>query len=102
MFKLLALLLSGAKFGKLLTTGGTMLVSLVVYAWIYGWRYAAGFIALLFVHEMGHFIAARHKGLNVGAPTFIPFVGAWVEPGLLALRQWAALWPVRPRARRKP
>lgn len=79
MLKLLALALSGAKFGKLLTTGGTMLVSLVVYAWIYGWRYAAGFVVLLFVHEMGHFIAARHKGLNVGAPTFIPFVGAWVE-----------------------
>ena len=79
MLKLLALLLSGAKLGKLLTTGGTMLISLVVYAWLYGWRYAAGFIALLFVHEMGHFIAARHKGLNVGLPTFIPFVGAWVE-----------------------
>ncbi|MBW8722735.1 MAG: site-2 protease family protein, partial [Polaromonas sp.] len=79
MLKLLALLLSGAKFGKLLTTGGSMLISLVVYAWVYGWRYAAGFIALLFVHEMGHFIAARYKGLNVGMPTFIPFVGAWVE-----------------------
>ena len=79
MLKLLALLLSGAKFGKLLTTGGTMLVSLVVYAWVYGWRYAAGFIALMFVHEMGHFIAARYKGLDVGLPTFIPFVGAWVE-----------------------
>jgi hypothetical protein len=66
MFKLLALLFTGAKFGKLLVTGGSMLVSLVVYAWIFGWRYAAGFIGLLFVHEMGHFIAARHKGLNVG------------------------------------
>jgi Zn-dependent protease len=77
--KLLLLLLSGAKFGKLLTTGGTMLVSLVAYALIFGWRYAAGFVALLFVHEMGHFIAARQKGLDVGAPTFIPFVGAWIE-----------------------
>jgi len=79
MFKLLMLLLSGLKFGKLLTTGGTMLISLVVYAWIYGWRYAAGFIALLFVHEMGHYIAAKQRGLNVGAPTFIPFVGAWIQ-----------------------
>ncbi len=79
MIKLLLLLLSGAKFAKLLTTGGTMLISLVVYAFIYGWRYAAGFVALLFIHEMGHYIAARHKGLKVGAPTFIPFVGAWIE-----------------------
>ncbi|HSI48386.1 MAG TPA: site-2 protease family protein [Ideonella sp.] len=79
MIKLLFLLFSGLKFGKLLATGSTMLLSLVVYAWVYGWRYAAGFIVLLFVHEMGHFWAARHKGLNVGLPTFIPLVGAWVE-----------------------
>jgi Zn-dependent protease len=79
MLKLLLLVFSGLKFGKLLTTGGTMLISLVVYAFIYGWRYAAGFVALLFVHEMGHFIAARQRGLNVGAPTFIPFLGAWIN-----------------------
>ena len=77
--KLLLLLFSGLKFGKLLASGGTMLLSLLVYAAVYGWRYAAGFIALLFVHEMGHYIAARHKGLPVGLPTFIPFVGAWIE-----------------------
>jgi len=75
----LLLLLSGAKLGKLLTTGGSMLVSVVVYAWIYGWRYAVGFVGLLFVHEMGHYLAAKQRGLDVGAPTFIPFVGAWIE-----------------------
>jgi Zn-dependent protease len=79
MIKLLLLAFSGLKFGKLLASGGTMLLSVVVYAWIFGWRYAVGFVALLFVHEMGHFLAARQKGLNVGLPTFIPFVGAWVE-----------------------
>ncbi|WP_088279104.1 site-2 protease family protein [Ideonella sp. A 288] len=79
MIKILLLLLSGAKLGKLLTSGGTMLLSLVVYAFIYGWRYAAGFIALLFVHEMGHYVAARQRGLDVGLPTFIPFIGAWIE-----------------------
>jgi Zn-dependent protease len=79
MGKLLFLLLSGAKLGKLFTTGGTMLISVIVYAWIFGWSYAIGFVALLFVHEMGHYIAARYKGLNVGAPTFIPFIGAWIE-----------------------
>ena len=59
MIKILLLLLSGAKLGKLLTTGGSMLISLVVYAFIFGWKYAAGFIALLFAHEMGHYLAAR-------------------------------------------
>jgi hypothetical protein len=57
MKTLLLLLFSGAKLGKLLTTAGTMLVSLVAYAWIYGWRYAAGFLVLMFCHEMGHYIA---------------------------------------------
>ncbi|HEV8689653.1 MAG TPA: site-2 protease family protein [Ideonella sp.] len=79
MVKLLLLLLSGVKLGKLFTTGGTMLLSVALYAWVYGWRYAVGFVALMFVHEMGHYIAARQRGLNVGLPTFIPFVGAWVE-----------------------
>jgi Zn-dependent protease len=79
MVKLLLLLLSGAKLGKLLASGGSMLLSVVVYAFIFGWRYAVGFVALLFVHEAGHYIAARQRGLAVGLPTFIPFVGAWVE-----------------------
>jgi Zn-dependent protease len=79
MLKLVFLLFAGLKFGKLLTTGGTMLISVVVYAFIYGWRYAVGFVALLFVHEMGHYLAARQRGLDVGAPTFIPFVGAWIQ-----------------------
>ena len=79
MVKLLLLLLSGAKFGKLALTGGSMLLSLIVYAFVFGWRYAAGFILLLFVHEMGHYIAARKRGLDVGAPTFIPFGGARIE-----------------------
>jgi Zn-dependent protease len=77
--KLLFLLLATLKWGKVATTGGTMLLSLGIYAMIWGWPYAAGVVVLLFVHEMGHFIAARQCGLNVGAPTFIPFLGAWIE-----------------------
>jgi Zn-dependent protease len=79
MIKLLLLLLSGAKFGKLLTTGGTMLISVIAYAFVFGWRYAVGFVVLMFVHESGHYIAAKRRGLDVGAPTFIPFIGAWVQ-----------------------
>ena len=79
MFKLLLLLLKGAKLGPLLLTCGTMLLSVWVYAQMYGWPYAAGFVGLIFVHEMGHYVAARQRGLKVGAPTFIPFVGAWID-----------------------
>lgn len=84
--KALSLLLGGKflqllgflKFGKLLTTGGTMLISVVAYAFVFGWPYAVGFVVLLFAHEMGHYVAARRRNLDVGAPAFIPFVGAWV------------------------
>jgi Zn-dependent protease len=78
MGKLIIWLLAAGKMGKLLMTCGTMLLSIVAYSWIYGWRYAVGFVALIFVHEMGHYAAARQRGLEVGAPTFIPFVGAWI------------------------
>jgi Zn-dependent protease len=77
--KILLLLFAGLKFGKLFTTGGTMLLSVLAYSLIYGWQYAMGFVILLFVHEMGHYIAAKQRGLDVGAPTFIPFVGAWIQ-----------------------
>ena len=79
MIKALMLLLGAGKFGKVLLTSGTMLLSVVSYAFFFGWPYAAGFVLLIFVHEMGHYIAARQRGLEVGAPTFIPFVGAWIE-----------------------
>jgi Zn-dependent protease len=79
MGSMLALLLGALKLGKVGGTLITMLISLAVYAGLYGWRFAAGFIALLFAHEMGHFVAARQRGLPVSAPTFIPFVGAWIE-----------------------
>lgn len=79
MIKLGLLALKFAKLGKVGGTLLTMLVSLALYAGMFGWRYAAGFIGLLLLHEMGHYLAARQRGLNVGAPTFIPFVGAWIE-----------------------
>ena len=79
MLKLLTLLLSSAKFAKLALTGGTMLLSVFVYAVFFGWWYAVGFVLLLLLHELGHYIAARRRGLDVGLPTFIPFVGAWVQ-----------------------
>ena len=77
--KALLLLLKGAKLGKFALTGGTMILSMFTYGLIWGWRYAVGFVLLIFCHEMGHFLAARQRGLEVGAPTFIPFVGAWIQ-----------------------
>jgi Zn-dependent protease len=63
---------------KILTTSGTMLVSIAAYSLIWGWKFALGFVLLLFVHEMGHVIQLRREGIEASAPMFIPFVGAAV------------------------
>jgi Zn-dependent protease len=61
---------------KLLTTSGSMLVSIAAYALIWGWTFAVGFVLLLFVHEMGHVFQLRREGIKASAPMFIPFLGA--------------------------
>jgi Zn-dependent protease len=63
---------------KVLTTSGSMLVSVAAYSLIWGWKFAIGFVVLLFVHEMGHVIALRREGVQASAPLFIPFLGALV------------------------
>jgi Zn-dependent protease len=65
------------KYGWLiLKTGGTMILSIWIYAIFFGFWFAVGFVLLLFIHECGHLIAAKRFGLKVGAPMFIPFIGA--------------------------
>ncbi len=63
---------------KALIPVGTMVLTIGVYAMAFGWPFAIGFVALLFIHEMGHYLAAKQRGLKVGAPMFIPFVGAYI------------------------
>lgn len=75
MIKLLLLVLKS----KALFTAGTMVLSVIAYSLVFGWLYAVGFVLLIFVHEMGHYIAAKYRGLDPGLPTFIPFFGAWVK-----------------------
>ena len=61
---------------KLLTTGATAFVSVAAYSLFWGWQFAAGFVALIFIHEMGHVIQLRREGIKASAPMFIPFLGA--------------------------
>jgi Zn-dependent protease len=62
-------------FGAL-KTSLSMLFMIWVYSLLFGWRFAAGLVFLIFVHEMGHVVAAKWLGMPVSAPLFIPFVGA--------------------------
>ena len=71
-FKILLPFVKFANLGTLLS----MLVAVGAYTMIWGFAYAAGFVALIFVHESGHALAMRQQGLRAGAPVFIPFVGA--------------------------
>jgi Zn-dependent protease len=77
--KLKFLIVPLAKFlPVLLKTGGTMFASIWLYALSWGWWFALGFVLLIFVHECGHLLAAKRVGLKVGAPVFIPFMGAFI------------------------
>src|SRR5919108_5686774 len=73
--KLKALLVLLPKL-KLLSTSATMLVSVAAYSVIWGWKFAVGFVLLIFVHEMGHVLQLRREGVKASAPMFIPFMGA--------------------------
>src|SRR3954463_7109394 len=57
------IILKGAKFA---TTSATMLVSVAAYALIWGFPFAAGFVALLAIHEFGHWIQLKREGVNPG------------------------------------
>ena len=57
-------------FGVFISVGG--------YALIWGWKFAVGFVAMILVHELGHFVEAKRQGLNPSLPVFIPFLGAYV------------------------
>jgi Zn-dependent protease len=61
---------------KLLTSFGTALISIGAYSLLWGWWFAAGFVALLFLHELGHVIQLRREGIKASAPMFVPFLGA--------------------------
>ena len=66
-------------FSKLFISLGSMALSIMAYASLYGWRYAVGIVGLILVHELGHYFAARQYKVKVGLPIFIPFIGAGVE-----------------------
>ncbi|MFI5384799.1 MAG: site-2 protease family protein [Fimbriimonadales bacterium] len=76
--KVLLPILKFGKIGKLLLTGGSMLLSVLVYAQIFGWKFAVGFVLCILVHEMGHVFMAWRQGLPVSAPIFIPYFGALI------------------------
>jgi Zn-dependent protease len=75
---ILAVGLAVLKFGAFAFKFFGIFISVAAYALIWGWRFAVGFVVLILVHELGHFIEARRQGLRPALPVFVPFFGAYV------------------------
>lgn len=66
------------KFGAFAIKFFGIFISIGGYALIWGWKFAVGFVVLILIHELGHFVEAKRQGLNPSLPVFIPFLGAYV------------------------
>lgn len=66
------------KFGLPALKFGSIFIAVGGYALIWGWSFAVGFVLLILVHELGHYVEARRQGLRPSLPVFIPFLGAYV------------------------
>jgi Zn-dependent protease len=58
--------------------GGSMAISVAAYARKWSIGIGAGFVVITLIHEIGHAVAIRAKGLRAGFMVFIPFIGGAV------------------------
>lgn len=79
----LALMLAKAKTILLFAFKLKFLLSLAafigVYWTLYGPKFGIGFALLILIHEMGHFIDVKRRGLPAEMPVFLPGFGAYVK-----------------------
>jgi len=57
----------------------TLLPFVLIYSSMYGFRFGGGFALLILVHEMGHFVDIKRRGLPADMPVFLPGLGAYVR-----------------------
>jgi len=50
-----------------------------VYWALWGLKFGLGFVGLIFLHEMGHFVDVKRRGLPAEMPVFLPGLGAYVR-----------------------
>jgi Zn-dependent protease len=50
-----------------------------IYWALYGFKFGFGLAALILVHELGHYVEVRRRGLSADLPMFIPGFGAYVR-----------------------
>jgi Zn-dependent protease len=78
-----AILLAKSKSLVLLLFKGNFLISLFSFIWLYcvfyGVPFGVGFVVMILIHEMGHFIDIKRRGLPADMPVFLPGLGAYVR-----------------------
>jgi Zn-dependent protease len=50
-----------------------------IYWGMFGMKFGIGFAMLILIHEMGHFIDIKRRGLPADMPVFLPGLGAYVR-----------------------
>jgi Zn-dependent protease len=50
-----------------------------IYSLLFGWRFGVGFAVSILIHEMGHFVDIKRRGLPAEMPVFLPGLGAFVR-----------------------
>ena|SRR5438105_2363175 len=58
--------------------GATLLVTVLAYAAKFRLGLVIGFVLITLIHEIGHAVVIRAKGLHAGFMVFIPFIGGAV------------------------
>ncbi|MGA2852081.1 MAG: site-2 protease family protein [Terracidiphilus sp.] len=52
---------------------------IALYVALWGWRFGVGFAVCILIHEMGHYIDLKRRGLQAELPVFLPGLGAYVK-----------------------
>src|SRR5438067_1426395 len=64
------------------------LAAFVTFYWaLYGVKFGVGFAILILLHEMGHFVDIKRRGLPADMPVFLPGLGAYVRWRSLGVTQ---------------
>ena len=62
-----------------LTSLLSFLAFIAIYSAASGIKFGVGFAVLILIHEMGHFIDIKRRGLPADMPVFLPGLGAYVR-----------------------
>lgn len=60
---------------------------IAVYWALYGWKFGIGFAVSILIHEMGHYVDIKRRGLPAEMPVFLPGLGAYVKWQTLGVTQ---------------